>query len=290
MSLEDAVNEVIIETKALTATVAGKVEEISQRAIAATSEVSSSIHGEFTIRTITIDPVNGPYKTIGAAVMSVPNGGAVAVKLPPSEITEFSESVGIGNRTVYISGGYSSMESDGLTPAVIKSAVYHSTTYNRSSLKGKFSGTAGGQLYFDNVKILLPVLIDGTSSEHSTAAAFLSGSMDVAFSNYGISQNMVEVDGDGTPMFLAQCGARDRKGNLNGISLSYVKIETCNSKPLINIQYGAGTLRFQTYSSVFSDKNGEAVSFPDIFYGLSYGEHGYATNLLASASLTKQVV
>lgn len=283
----------------MTATVAGKMGEIDTKVDEAVNAVPQAIKDNFTHKEVNIDPINGddsslsgPFRTIGAAVKSVPDGGSINVKLPtgPTALTfNFDEAVNIGSRKVMIQGGWSGMENSGSQAAIFKPIISYNSTYNRSQYKGYFTGEPGGRVFFNYTKIELPRIRDGSSIEHYVTGSFVSGGLTVTMHSHSITGPHLYIEAGTTrPMYFMRSSARDGKANLQDFTLSYTAIQTALGEALIELQYSSGTMRFSAFGSSISDVDGAAVTFTDLFDGLSYGDHGYATNLLASADILKQ--
>lgn len=285
----------------LTNTVSGKVKEIDDKVHQATSAVPDAVKNLFIKKKVSIDEVNGddsslngPFKTLKAAILSVLDGGYVEIKLPISEsgyIYNLSESIYIGKRKVVIIGGYAGMEKGGVKASVLAPQRKFNSKYNRTYFSGYMSGSVGGSVTFNYLRTMLPRIINGTSLEHGKSGSFLSGTIAVSVNSYTLSEPSIFVENDGTdecPMFFAQSSARDAKYSIQEISLSHADIETSNAAPLFSLQYGTGTLRFGAYGVALSDSTGEPIEWSDLFSGLQYGSHGYATNLLSQEKITKQ--
>lgn len=285
----------------MTATVAGKMGQIDQKVNAAVSAVPQAIKDNFTKRMVAIDAINGddtlpngPFKTIGAAVSSVPDGGIIQINIPygaADKIFEFSQAVNIGSRIVILSGGYNNMENSGMKSAIIKAIAGFDPVLNRTYLRGFFTGDPGGRLYFSFIRLLLPRITAGSSIEHSNSGSFISGGLTVTTHHYALTgPHIYYEDGVTNPMPLMRSSARDGKANLQDFTISYTHIQTVLGQPIIELQYGTGTMRFAYYGGTVSDKDGAVVTYRELFSGLSYGDHGYATNLVANHSVLKQAV
>ncbi|MEZ9649722.1 hypothetical protein BCU36_025165 (plasmid) [Vibrio lentus] len=293
--------EIVKAVGALTKTVSGKVKQIDDKVNQAIRAVPDAVSELFLPKKVSIDEVNGddnslngPFKTLGAAVQSVPDGGQVYIYLPRTQdgyIYELNESIDIGKRHVVISGGSSKMEKEGLKAATLTPKKMFNSTYNRTFLKGRISGQPGSKLSFRYLRTMLPRMISGTTLEHGRAGAFLGGSLTFDSHAHNISEACIFVENDGTnekPVYFARSASRDGKANIQDITLSFTNIETSNAASIFDIQYGCGTLRLSVYASALSDSSGKPVEWADLLAGLQYGSHGYATNLLSQEKITKQ--
>lgn len=301
MSLEQQVTALVASANALTGAVNSKIGQIDQKVNAAVSAVPQAIKDNFTKRMVAIDPINGddtlpngPFKTIGAAVSSVPDGGIIQINFPygaADKIFEFSQAVNIGSRVVILSGGYNAMENQGMKSAVIKAIAGFDPVLNRTYFRGAFSGDPAGRLYFSFIRLQLPRIAAGSTIEHSNAGSFISGGLTVTTHHYALTgPHIYYEDGVTNPMLLMRSSARDGKANLQDFTVSYTHIQTVLGQPIIELQYSTGTMRFAYYGGTVSDKDGAVVTYRELFSGLSYGDHGYATNLVAAQSVLKQAV
>ncbi len=308
VALKQATAEQTAASQALAQEVAGKMGDIEQTVDAKLGEVDEhlalipqTVRDLFERKYLTIDLVDGddeseagPFKTLKAAIESIPDGGTATINLPYDENgieIEVDTSIHIGSRNIMIIGGYYSMEADGYKPTILKMLRHYNATYNRTSLAGQFRGNYGSLLYLSFVRLCVPRLVPGSELEHNHAGAVFANNISLLWHNYGLSESTVFIDDEDAPsrpMFLVRSGARDGKGSVNDITFSYVNVETAGAYPLFNLQYSSATLRFAVFSSTYSDADGSSVSWAKAFDGLSYGSHGYATNLLAPADITKQ--
>ncbi|MDN4697147.1 hypothetical protein QYZ44_26995 [Vibrio parahaemolyticus] len=301
MSLEQQVANLVEASNNLTTVVNGKINEIDKKVDDAVSAVPDAIRDNFTQRQVFVDLVNGTddgsssrYRTIKAAIESVPDGGSVLVELtsaPEQKTYPFDDYVNIGSRKVIIKGGWSAMEADGYKAAILKPIAGKNTSLNRTYYKGFFSGEPGGRLYFMCCKVELPRIYETSSIEHGASGAFISGGLTVTTHNWNITGPHIYVeDGPDTqPMPFLRSSARDGKANLQDFTISYTDIETSKECAIFDLQYSTGTIRFAQYSSTVSDDGGASMLLQDLFSGISYGDHGYATNIVANAGMLKQV-
>ncbi|GLT16286.1 hypothetical protein GCM10007938_00620 [Vibrio zhanjiangensis] len=280
----------------LTETVRDKMADIDQTVDRAVAKIPAM----FEEKRVTVD-VNigddsnpdGPFKTLKAAIYSVPDGGKVKVNLPQTKegfIYELDSAINIGSRKVTIVGGYSSMESEGYKPTIIKPIKKLTEQHERTELKGYFYGRTGGELRFLYVRTMLPRLFPNTEPGHYYYGAFISGAITFKQHNYNLKDPGIFVESNGSseaPVPFLRSSARETKGDMS-VALSYVRIETTDRKPLFDLQYGGATMRFSMHNSKVFDSSGAKVEARELFGGLRYGLHGYATNLLASDVLTKK--
>lgn len=280
----------------LTQTVSDKMADIDQTVDRAVAKIPAM----FAEKRVNVDVNNGddnnpdgPFKTLQAAIYSVPDGGSVRVTLPQTEegfIYELDRVINIGSRKVTIVGGYSSMESKGKKPTTIKPLKALDTRYNRTHLRGYFKGRAGGELKFMYMRVMLPRMLPNTELEHSHSGSFINGPIVFSHHNHTITEPGIFVESNGSneaPVFFLRSSARDMKGCIEQVNLSFVDVETTDKKPLFDLQYGSA-MRFSAYTSKLFDSSGAGIEWSDLFSGLQYGLHGYATNLLASTALTKK--
>jgi hypothetical protein len=287
----------------LNSTFSSKLASYQQQVSTVVKPAAQAIYDAFENKTVTYDPVNGddnslngPFKTIKAAVASVPNGGSITIQLPydvTDTILSLSEGgVNVGSRNVIFRGGYSAMESNGFKMPVLKPEVHYSSKYNRTYYAFYLFGTSGARIDFVNCGLIVPRKFAGSAVEHSFSGSFISGPVSCSIHNFNMSGDHIVVEDNGTtepPMMLFLSDARDNKKSMEEITLSYVNIETDQMSPLIDLRYN-GTLRFSVYSSKLKDKSAQTIQWGQLFKGVSYGLHGYATNLLSVASVTKKVV
>jgi len=280
-----------------------KLSSYQQQVSSVVKPPKQAIYDAFEKKTVNYDPINGddnslngPFKTIKAAIASVPDGSSITVKLPYGETdTTISLSEGqinVGSRKVTFIGGYSTMEEVGLKMAFIKPEVRYNTKYNRTYYGCYFVGTTGGRIDFVYCGLIVPRRIAGTRIEHSSSGSFISGPVSTSIHNYKMSDQHIMVEENGTeelPMMLFLSDARDNKKSMEEVSLSFVRIETDQMSPLIDLRYN-GTLRFSVYGSTLKDKSAENIAWGQIFKGVTYGTHGYATNLISVEPITKKVV
>lgn len=281
----------------LTQTVSDKMADIDQTVDRAVAKIPAM----FKEKIVTVDVnngdnsnPNGPFKTLEAAIDSVPDGGSVRVTLPQTKegfIYELDKIINIGSRKVTILGGYSSMESKGKKATTIKPLKALDARYNRTYLRGYFKGKAGGELTFMFLRVMLPRMLPNTKElEHSYSGSFINGPIVFSHHNHTITEPGIFVESNGSneaPVFFLRSSARDMKGCIEQVNLSFVDVETTDRKPLFDLQYSSA-MRFSAYTSKLFDSSGAGIEWSDLFSGLQYGLHGYATNLLASTALTKK--
>lgn len=238
--------------------------------------------------------LDGPFKTIFAAVNSVPDGGSIQISLPynsdgTSKIIDFDDFINVGNRRVTLLGGYAGMENDGFKMSFLRPAVENFQPYNWTHYKGRFVGREGGVIRFRYCGIILPRLLPGTVKRWGDFGSFVGRSVKLAIHNPGMTGSHIKVDGSSglDPMLLYISDSHDLIGSMNALELSFVNIETANQKPLISLE-SSGVMGISAYSSVVSDQSGSPVKWSDILSGVTYGSHGYATNLIAHESIAKQ--
>ncbi|WP_341661198.1 hypothetical protein [Vibrio sp.] len=295
MANTSEITNLINQTTKLTQTVLDKMADIDQTVDRAVAKIPAM----FEEKRVTVDVnngndsnPNGPFKNLHAAIYSVPDGGNVRVTLPRSKegfVYELDRAINIGSRKVTIIGGYSSMESEGYKPTIIK-PIKELNIHNRTALKGCFYGHAGGELKFLYVRTMLPRLFPNSKEWHAHSGAFISGAITFKQHNYNITLPGIFVENNGSneaPVPFLRSSARDVKGDMS-VALSYVRIETTDKKPLFQLQYGGATMRFSMHNSKVFNSSGAKVEARELFSGLQYGLHGYATNLLASDVLTKK--
>ncbi|WP_114787502.1 hypothetical protein [Vibrio tetraodonis] len=279
----------------LTQTVSDKMADIDQTVDRAVAKIPAM----FAEKRVTVDVNNGddnnpdgPFKTLKAAIFSVSDGGHVRVTLPQTKegfIYELNTRINIGSRKVTIVGGYSSMESEGYKPTIIK-PIKELNIHNHTALKGCFYGHTGGELEFLYLRTMLPRLFSNSEAWHAHSGAFISGAIAFKQHNYNLKPPGIFVESNGSneaPVPFLRSSARDVKGDMS-VALSYVDIETTDKKPLFELQYGGSTMRFSMHNSKVFDSSGAKVEARELFSGLQYGLHGYATNLLASSVLTEK--
>ncbi|HFQ5304559.1 TPA: hypothetical protein ACGVAU_004303 [Vibrio vulnificus] len=299
--MSDQFQALIESNRRLTDIFEGKVKEIDKKVEDAVGAVPQAIIDNFTKKNVKLDPingddssVNGPFKTLKAAILSIPDGGNIVVEFPYSssqEVVELDEGIGIGSRIVVLKGGWSGMENSGLKACVLRPLAGFNETFNRTYMRGYISGEPGGRVYILNLLVEMPRIIEGSTIEHGLNGAFITGGVTVTTHHYSISgPHIYYVEGTTRPMYFLRSSARDGKANLQDFTISYTHIQTSLGEPIINLQYGTGTLRFAYYGGNVSDKEGATVTYANIFDGLSYGDHGYATNILANGSMLKQPV
>lgn len=291
--------DVVNRASDLIDTIENETDRIKDAVNQATTSVPDAVVAAFEKRTVTVskgDDVNGIdiFGSINDAVNSVPISGHVVINLNYSnvrEVYEIDETIDIGNRNVQLRGGYSGMEEDGYLPATIKPLAFADEGVALTKMLGRIIGGSGGQIYFLYVKIELPRQIAGTTLDPGTEGTFIGGDLSVKIHCYSLTGPHTYVEpGNTNPVLLVSTSARGNKGSLQELLMSHCHIETDNVSPLIDIQYSSSTLRFSAYSTLFSDQSGDPVKLREIFSGLTYGTHGYATNLLAAATITQQSV
>ena len=111
MANTSEITNLINQTTKLTQTVSDKMADIDQTVDRAVAKIPAM----FELKHVYVDVTNGndnnpdgPFKTLKAAIYSVPDGGHVRVTLPRSKegfIYEL-DSINIGSRRVTIDGGY----------------------------------------------------------------------------------------------------------------------------------------------------------------------------------------
>lgn len=286
-------------------TFSSKLANYQQQVSSVVKPTIQNIYDAFEFKIVDYDPVNGddnnvngPFRTLNAAVQSVPNGGWIMIRLPSSglngeEITlELSEGrIDIGSRRVLIRGAH---------PAVDKYITYLKPTVSVNIEKNSaqydcyFTGK-GGYLEFHNCGLIVPRDIPGYNANINTPRFFIADSLhfnhfcDVDYLNYE-KPHVYVVDNGTSELAMPICLAASRAGrkSLQSVTLSHLLIELDQKQGLINLQH-RGTLTFSIDACVLSDKSGEPVEWGHFFSGLTYGTHGYATNLVAVESITKKV-
>ncbi|CDU01429.1 hypothetical protein VCR3J2_530085 [Vibrio coralliirubri] len=287
----------------LNSTFSSKLASYQQQVSTVVKPAAQAIHDAFETKVVTYDPVdgddnslNGPFKTIGAAIASVPDGGSITIKLPygdTSPVFSLSEGgINVGSRKITFNGGYSTMEAAGKKMAFIKPEVAHNARLNRTYYKFYLLGTTGARIDFVNCGLIAPRKFAGSNTSHSRDGSFISGPVSTSIHNYLMSGDHIVVEDNGTtepPMMLFLSDARDNKKSMEEITLSYVRVETDQMSPLIDLRYN-GTLRFSVYGATLKDKSNQPIKWGQLFKGVSYGTHGYATNLISVESITKKAV
>lgn len=299
MSLEAQIAALVQASNNLTGAVNGKMAQIDKKVDDAVNAVPQAIIDNFSQKSVRLDPVtgndsspNGPFRTLSAAVASVPDGGSLNISLPNGsgqKVIELAEAIYIGSRRVTISGGSWNMEALGLKLPIIKPLARKDEATNRTVFRGYFYGDPGGRIYFRNVRFELPRKYAGTDVEHSGAGSLIYGGLSLTMFNWDSTGHHIYYEnGTEDPMPFLRSGARDGKANMADFTMSHTSVQTVNGKPIFDMQYSNGTIRFGYYSCQVSDKGGLSVTMKSLFNGLSYGTHGYATNVLSSQDVVKQ--